>query len=158
MCVLLVALIALAMATAVFGAPVVNNGTTEIIRSVIDSRRHGAATSSLMFRARAELGVASFYHPNVGDGSCGVTYQNHEMVLALPRRFMQRVTWPTANCNRHVHDTRADGAISIVVKIVDTCAKCEEAGYDHVRIDLSEGAFNILNHGDMGQGRKPMSL
>jgi hypothetical protein len=102
------------------------------------------------------IGTASHYSPKVGAGSCGAVHENEALVAALPHYLMANNPWPPANCGKNVKVTRADGTGSVTVQVVDTCGECLNAGYEDVVIDLSEGAFKVLDS-DLGKGRIPIS-
>ncbi|KAI9304357.1 RlpA-like double-psi beta-barrel-protein domain-containing protein-containing protein [Cunninghamella echinulata] len=91
-------------------------------------------------------GSATYYNVDVGVTSCGGTYKDTDMIVALNSKQMGNAANPNKNpnCGKKLKVKGPKG--SVTVTIVDTCPGCSYGD-----LDLSPKAFSKIANLDAGR-------
>jgi len=92
-------------------------------------------------------GVATFFYQHGTPGACGTVHSDDAPICAIDSALYNQNI-----CGKSVQITNTKTKQSIVVTVADECPTCDNAN----SIDLSHGAFGLLNGQDFAEGQVPI--
>jgi rare lipoprotein A (peptidoglycan hydrolase) len=101
-----------------------------------------AATTSVATPEVFTGGIATWYQQYGNAATCGGTYRDEDLVVALDFRRFDR-----SLCGRKIRVTNSDNGLTVDVTVVEVCPTCVNKN----SLDMSVGAFNRIGSLSVGE-------